>query len=187
MGVYDETRKVHLIRFNITQVISEKIDGKYQIKLYLKDPNAQGVSTKTIDPVELDFIGGAKGDNRLGRSDFRIYDKIINIFEPEQPKKSPIIPLVASAGVIVIFFWFFGQLYTIGANLNSFSFWGLLFSLNYFAVLMVIVAFWIEINLVNTLWIMLALSPVTLFTMNQGLTADNCHISSYMKPKTKRD
>jgi len=57
----------------------------------------------------------------------------------------------------------------------------MIFALNYLAILGIIVAFWIKINLVNTLWILLAVTPVTLFTMNKGLNPENCHISGFEK------
>jgi hypothetical protein len=132
----------------------------------------------------MDFVGGQTGDNRQGRIDFMMYDKIINIFEAEKPAKSPVVPMAISALTVGLFFHFFVKLYSNGSNLSAFSFWGLIFSLNFLGILGMIVAFWIKINLVNTLWILLFLSPITLFTMNKGLTADNCHISGfYSKPK----
>lgn len=54
-----------------------------------------------------------------------------------------------------------------------------MFCLNYLLVLGIIVAFWIKINLVNTLWILAALSPVTLFSMNWGLVPEDCQIGEY--------
>lgn len=47
---------------------------------------------------------------------------------------------------------------------------------------LIIVAFWIKVNLVNTLWILLAVSPFTIFVMNKGLTPENCHISGFQRP-----
>ena len=58
-----------------------------------------------------------------------------------------------------------------------------MFTLNYMGIIGVIVAFWLKVNLVNTLWILLALSPVTLFMMNKGLTVDNCSITQFNKKK----
>lgn len=93
--------------------------------------------------VDLDFVGGLKGDNRLGREDFELYEKIINIFEPEQPEKSPIVPIAISALTVGLFIQYFARLIVNGANLSSFSFWGLIFTLNFLVILGVIVAFWI--------------------------------------------
>jgi len=71
------------------------------------------------------------------------------------------------------------------ANWTNFSFWGFLFALNYLVILAIIVAFWVEVNLVNTLWILLAVSPITLFTMNKGLTPENCHVPGFSKEAKK--
>lgn len=67
------------------------------------------------------------------------------------------------------------------------SFWGLLFTLNYMGIIAIIVAFWVKINLVNTLWILLAVAPVTLFTMNKGLTPENCHVSGFKKTEKSKN
>lgn len=155
--------------------------------VYLQDPTTNEMLAKKVADLELDFVGGNKGDNRLGREDFILFDKIINIFDPQPPAKSAIIPLALSAVMIGLFVVYFGGLYTNGSNLSSFSFWGVLFTLNYLAILAIIVAFWISINLINTLWTLLFLAPVTLFLMNMALTADNCHISGFFKSKSKKD
>ena len=62
------------------------------------------------------------------------------------------------------------------------SFWGFIFLLNYLGIIGIIVAFWLKVNLVNTLWTLLAVSPVTIFTMNMGLTPENCYVSGFSKP-----
>ena len=90
-------------------------------------------------------------------------------------------PLAFSAVIGLLFVVYTGQLFATGANLSNLSVWGLIFALNTLGVLGVIIAFWIEVNLVNTLWILLGLSPVTLFVMNKGLTPANCHISEFNK------
>ena len=92
-----------------------------------------------------------------------------------------------SGASLLLFVVYFLQLFANGANLSNISFWGFMFTVNYLAVLGVIVAFWIEINLVNTLWILLAISPVTVFTMNMGLDGENCHVSGFFRSKNKKD
>lgn len=92
-----------------------------------------------------------------------------------------------SAVMVGLFVVNFGGLYKNGANLSSFSFWGLLFTVNYLAILAIIVAFWISINLINTLWSLLFMAPVTLYLMNMALTADNCHISGFYKNRSKKE
>ena len=77
------------------------------------------------------------------------------------------------------------HLFKAGANLSNMSFWGLLFTLNYACIMGIIVAFWIKVNLVNTLWILVAATPITLLTMNKGLTTENTFIQSYLMKKGK--
>jgi len=110
-------------------------------------------------------------------------DKITNYFPPEEPEKGALIPLVFAGLIVCNGLYFLLKLFENKANLSNMSFWGFLFTLNYSAILGIIVAFWVNcFNLVNCLWIMLALSPVTLFMMNKGLSPDNCHIAQFEKP-----
>ena len=55
------------------------------------------------------------------------------------------------------------------------DFWGFLMMTNILVILGVIIAFWVEINLIDTLWTMAFLTPVTLFIFNKGLGGSaNC-------------
>ena len=44
-------------------------------------------------------------------------------------------------------------------------------------------AFWIKINLVNTLWILVVVVPITIFTMNQGIDPKNIHLVAQINKK----
>ena len=55
------------------------------------------------------------------------------------------------------------------ANVKKMDFWGMLLVLNVLVIMGVIVAFWISVNLIDTLWTMLFLTPITLFIFNKGL------------------
>ena len=52
------------------------------------------------------------------------------------------------------------------ANLKRLDFWGFLMLLNTLAIIGVIVAFWTYINLIDALWTLVFLTPVTLFIFN---------------------
>jgi len=66
----------------MTKMMNEKIDGDYKMTAFLKDAASNQIISKMLEVYEIDFPGGVKvGDNRLGRPDFRMYDRIINIFE----------------------------------------------------------------------------------------------------------
>lgn len=48
--------------------------------------------------------------------------------------------------------------------------------LNVLVLLGVLTAFWISVNLIDTLYILVALTPVTLFVFNKGLGGNvNCN------------
>jgi len=124
-----------------------------------------------LGSLVVNFNDGSIEATNFGvRDDFKLLDKITNYFPPEEEPKGALIPLIFSAIMIGYFFNFVGQLYSNGANLSMISFSGFIFSLNYLVILGIIVAFWIKVNLINTLWILLAVTPVTLFTMNKGLS-----------------
>jgi len=41
-------------------------------------------------------------------------------------------------------------------------------------------------NLVVTLWVLVAAAPFTLFTMNMGLTPEDCHVSGFQLPSSSK-
>ena len=55
------------------------------------------------------------------------------------------------------------------ANIQKIDLWGSLMMANLLVILHVIVAFWYEVNLIDTLWRLAFLTPVTLFIFNKGL------------------
>ena len=137
--------------------------------------------------LSITFNDGSIEATNFGvREDFKLLDKITNYFPPEEVEKGAMIPLVFSGILGFLFLKFVGTLYGNGANLSLLSFSGFIFALNYMLILAIIVAFWLKINLVNTLWILAALSPITLFTMNKGLTPENCHISGFEKKEERQ-
>lgn len=150
--------------------------------VHIDDPRAVQAHKFDLGILYVNFNeGSAEGSNSRVRDDYRLLDKITNYFPPEEPEKGSLIPLVFSVGIVTLFLYYVGQIYSCQANMSKLSFWGSVFTLNYMGILAIIVAFWIKVNLVNTLWILLAVAPVTLFTMNKGLTPENCHVSGFQK------
>ena len=134
--------------------------------------------------MSIDFDEGSLDrEYNMVREDYKLYDIITNYFPPEPEAKGATIPLVFSGLLTFGLFVFIGSLYNNGANLSKLGGAGLLFLLNYLAIYGVIVAFWIEINLVNTLWILVGMTPVTLFTMHIGLREEDCEIQVEKKSK----
>lgn len=181
-AVYNKDTEKFDLHANLKDLLVEKVNGDYKLELHAHDFNTNKKAFKSLQTIKVDFIDGSDERNNLeGRVDFKMYGKIVNIFDEEPAQKSPFIPTVFSGLIAVFFVQFFFGLYSNGANFSDMSFWGMLFSANFLVILGVIVAFWIKINLVITLWVLLALSPITLFMMNKGLTSDNCHISGFGK------
>ena len=120
------------------------------------------------------------------RDDYKMYDTITNYFPPEPEPMSPVIPLAFSGLIVFALLIFISSLFSNGANVGKLSFGGILFILNFLAIYGVIVAFWVEINLVNTMWILAAAAIPTMFTMHIGLP--DCEVPKYKKPqKSKKD
>ena len=68
---------------------------------------------------------------------------------------------------------------SLSANISRVDFWGVAMLLNIAGILAVITAFWVSVNLIDTLWTMLALTPVTLFIFNKGMGGTaNCEIKN---------
>ena len=63
------------------------------------------------------------------------------------------------------------------ANLRRIDFWGSLFILNLVAICGILTAFWLQVNLIDTLWALLFITPFTLFIFSQGLAGSaSCDI-----------
>ena len=79
--------------------------------------------------------------------------------------------------LVAAFAWFLCKQRALAANLARLDFWGALMLANIALVLAVILAFWVEVRLTDTLWTLLFLVPVTLFLFNKGLAgAANCDV-----------
>ena len=167
--------------------IKPAINGDYKVVLHVEDSRAVNKIEMTLGVLSINFNDGSVEATNFGvREDYKLLDKITNYFPPEEEPKGPLVPLVFSGVLGFLFLRFVGSLYGNGANLSLLSFSGVIFAANYLLILAIIVAFWLKINLVNTLWILLALSPITLFTMNKGLTPENCHISGFEKKEERQ-
>lgn len=189
--------KRYQIYSDLKLLMKEQINGDYSLKVHVEDPRAAKPFVKDLGTFQVNFNEGSQDGTNLGiRDDYVLYDLITNYFPPEPPAQSPIIPLAFSGLLLFMFFVYFVQLYANGANFGNMSFFGLLFMINYGAVLLFICAFWIgslgpyKLNLVIALWVLAAAAPVTLLMMNYGLTPENCYVSGFQKAaagKSKKD
>ena len=79
--------------------------------------------------------------------------------------------------ISVLFFYYIDLQRKSQANIKRMDFWGFVMLLNILALLGVILAFWVQVNLIDTLWCLLALTPVTLFVFSKGLSGSaDCEI-----------
>lgn len=167
-------------------VVKPAINGDYKFILHVEDSRAVNKIDQNLGTLSINFDDGSVEATNFGiREDFKLLDKITNYFPPEEKQKGAMIPMAFSAVIVGLFLHFMGSMYGNNANLSNITFGGFIFSMNYILILLIIIAFWIKINLVNTLWILLAVTPVTLYTMNLGLTPSNCHISEFEKKEEK--
>ena len=76
------------------------------------------------------------------------------------------------------FGWYLMQQSSLSPNLKQMDFWGMLMIGNVAVILAVIMAFWFSaVNLIDTLWTFLFLTPITLFIFNKGLAGSaSCEI-----------
>ena len=80
--------------------------------------------------------------------------------------------------IVGSFGWYLMQQFALSPNLKQMDFWGMLMIGNVGVILAVIMAFWFSaVNLIDTLWTFLFLTPVTLFIFNKGLAGSaSCEI-----------
>jgi hypothetical protein len=64
-------------------------------------------------------------------------------------------------------------------NLRNLSFKGILFIGNLALILVIFAAFFIEVKLIPTLWLLLFLSPVAFFISQRGLADADCSIGEF--------
>jgi len=163
-------------------LLKERANGEYTLTVVSSDSRAPEQQFLKMKSITIDLLEGSTENSNHGiREDFKLFDKIDNYFPPEEEETLFMMPMIGSGILVVLFGYFLIQLPSNGVNLSNFSFSGLIFTLNYLLILTVIVAFWIEVNLVNTLWILVFLSPFTLISMNMGLSAENCHVTGFGK------
>jgi O-antigen/teichoic acid export membrane protein len=86
------------------------------------------------------------------------------------------------AGLGFAFLRFIGSLAANRANLGQLSFSGVLFLATLLLILFIFTAFWVEVKLIPTLWLLLFLSPVIFFLSRNGLAAADCSIGTDFKP-----
>lgn len=185
---YNATTKLYNVQSDLRKQMKEQINGDYNMVLHVNDPRADKALEKKLGVLQINFNEGSQEGTNMGiREDYQLYETIINYFPPEPEAPSPVFPMAFTGLILLMFFWFFSQLFQNGANLGNLSFSGLLFLLNFAVILLILIFFWFgqfgpfKLNLVITLWLLAAATPITLLTMNYGLTPENCFVSPFQK------
>ncbi len=58
------------------------------------------------------------------------------------------------------------------------TFWGFVMTMAILGILVLFTLFWVSINLVNTLWILLAAALPLLYALNKGLSSVDCTLNN---------
>ncbi|CDW80313.1 dolichyl-diphosphooligosaccharide--protein glycosyltransferase subunit 2-like [Stylonychia lemnae] len=158
----------------------EHLNGEYQVELHASDFRAQRNEVWDLGTLNVWFKQGLEEGNNLGLKDIYQPDKVIvHIFPEIQPERSLFLPLIGLSLITAVF----GQyvLYLLGnkANLSKLTFTGTLFILTILLILLIFTAFWIEVKLIPTLWLLLFISPVVFLICQRGLIQADCTIPEY--------
>ena len=160
--------------------------GEYEVTLFAIDRYATA-STKTWSLGKLDvwFKEGTKDTNNQHMSENYFLKKEILAQFPTfiERQVNPVLTFIFVGLILVVFIHYLMIVKSTRANLKKLDFWGFLMIVNMMAIMGVIIAFWVEVNLITTLWILLFLAPFTLFIFSQGLAGSaDCEVD-----RTSRD
>jgi len=153
---------------------SEKMDlvnGHYKVSLVALDANALETVVWDLGRLEVWFKEGLHdANNQRMHENYFPKKEILSQFPPQDHReKSPILAFAGVAAIVVAFMVYLRAQMELSANTKRMDFWGSLLTVNILVLLGVIVAFWISINLIDTLWLLLALAPFSLFIFSKGL------------------
>lgn len=104
--------------------------------------------------------------------------EILSTFPPQDHReKNPILAFAGVAAIVVAFLVYMRAQMELSANTKRMDFWGSLLTVNILVLLGVIIAFWVSVNLIDTLWLLLTLAPFSLFIFSKGLEGSaDCEI-----------
>ena len=77
--------------------------------VHIDDPRALNVHKFDLGILYVNFNEGSNEGTNFGiREDYKLLDKITNYFAPEEPEKSPIVPLAFTVVIISLFLYYVG-------------------------------------------------------------------------------
>jgi len=162
------------------------MNGDYSVNLIAADSRAQNSAKWALGSIKAQFLNGVDDASNLGIHDRYIEkQEIINWFDTEyiehKRTNSTIIPVV----FIALISFFFVRLMVnnfvrLPCNLQKMDTWGFLFIVAVLFNMGVLIAFWIKVTLINTLWTFLFTSPVSYLIMSQGLRGKaDCEVGDF--------
>lgn len=180
-GKYNKETGRFEATLDVSKDLEAHLNGEYDMFVTAADYRADAAAKWDLGHIKIWFKEGLdEGSNNGVRAEYRPLPTIEFTFPPAQPQISLVLPLLG-CGVLVFLFLRFvtAGLFGNRANLSALSFKGLLFLGNLFLILAIFTAFFIEVKLIPTLWLLLFLSPVTFFIAQRALTEADCSIGEF--------
>lgn len=180
-GKLNKESGLYEVSVDVSKDFDQHFNGDYEISVHAADYRADGPATWNLGNIKIWYKEGLEqGSNNGVQSTYRPLPNIDFTYPPEVPQISPVLPLVGSALLFFAFLRYIGHLFGAGrANLSRLSFWGLLFSANLLLILVIFTAFFIEVKLIPTLWLLLFISPVSLFIAQRALSQADCTVGEF--------
>ncbi len=186
-GKYNKDSGLYEVTMDVSKDFELHFNGDYQIAVHAADYRSDAPANWNLGTIKIWYKEGLEEGSNSGISP--VYQPLPTIdftYPPEIPQISPVLPLIGSALLVLAFFKYVTHLFTAGrANLSRLSFWGLLFLGNLLLILVIFSAFFIEVKLIPTLWLLLFISPVSLFLGFRALAQADCTVAEFRLPPSQ--
>ena len=171
-GKLNKESGLYEVSVDISKDFDQHFNGDYEISVHAADYRADAPVSWNLGTIKIWYKEGLEQGSYNGiQATYKPLPTIDFTYPPEVPQISPVLPLVGSAILFIAFFKYISHLFGAGrANFSRLSFWGVLFSLNLLLILVIFTAFFIEVKLIPTLWLLLFISPVSLFIAQRALS-----------------
>jgi hypothetical protein len=175
-GVYEAT-------VDVNKDFEMKINGEYNVVVHAADYRAETSAEWKLGSVKIWYKEGLEDAVNNGiKADYMPKGIIEFSYPPEPSQINLLFPLVGIALLGVAFLRFFVSLLSNHANLGRLNFSGVLFLGNLLLILTIFTAFYIEVKLIPTLWLLLFLSLPTFLIAQRALSSADCSIGEYRAP-----
>lgn len=180
-GKFNKETGLYEATLDVSKDFEQHFNGDYDVQVHAADYRAESPLNWNLGQIKIWFKEGMEeGVNNGIRADYRPLPQIDFTFPPAQEQISLLLPLVGCGLLAFLFFRFvLGGLFGNHANLGRLSFAGLLFIGNIALVLVIFGAFFIEVKLIPTLWLLLFISPISLIIGQKALSQADCNIGEW--------